>query len=445
MTLTAVSLFSSGGIGDLALRATGFQILTSNELLLDRHEVFAHNFRQTRCITGNIWDCWEDIVESTANALAGNPLVLLYATPPCQGMSKNGRGKLLSAVRSGKKPTFDERNRLIIPAMHIAERLKPEIVLLENVPEMATTVIVDEDGEAVRVLDYIGRRLGPEYVGRGEVVEFADYGVPQCRQRLITVFSRLPTLRRAYAVAGSFMPPPTHSRDGRHGLPPWRTVRETISDLPPLDAGAATTATSSLDHHRVPLLDPEKHWWVASTPENQTAFNNQCVRCGFDGNPSQRATRNAEGINRTSRSIPVQCTRCGSLLPRPVTWKDGKPVLMKGFTSAYKRMSYDRPASALTRNLSYACSDNKLHPEQNRVLSLLEAFRLHTIDRYDYEWKRADGRKLAEKTIREVIGESIPPFGFEQVTRHVVAMRGGDFKAPISRVGPLFAHPAPCR
>jgi DNA (cytosine-5)-methyltransferase 1 len=47
--------------------------------------------------------------------LSGVELDILFATPPCQGMSKNGRGKLLQGIREGKKPSLDSRNRLIIP------------------------------------------------------------------------------------------------------------------------------------------------------------------------------------------------------------------------------------------------------------------------------------------------------------------------------------------
>jgi DNA (cytosine-5)-methyltransferase 1 len=82
---------------------------------------------------------------------------------------------------------------------------------------------------------------------------------------------------------------------------------------------------------------------------------------------------------------------------------------MNGFTSAYKRMSWDKPASALTRNLSYACSDHKLHPEQHRVLSLYEAFHLHTITDFDYKWVAPNGKRVSDKAVRDVIGESIPP------------------------------------
>ena len=82
-------------------------------------------------------------------------------------------------------------------------------------------------------------------------------------------------------------------------------------------------------------------------------------------------------------------------------------------------MSWDAPASTLTRNLSYACSDNKLHPSQNRVLSLYEAMKLHTVYDYGYEWKRKDGKKVSDKLIRELIGESIPPAGLEKIFKNI--------------------------
>ncbi len=98
---------------------------------------------------------------------------------------------------------------------------------------------------------------------------------------------------------------------------------------------------------------------------------------------------------------------------------------MRGYTSAYKRMPYDKPASALTRNLSYACSDNKLHPEQNRVLSLYEAFRIHSLDHYSYQWERLDKKRVSDKTIREIIGESIPPFGLQRIINHLTDIYKG--------------------
>lgn len=434
----AISLFSSGGIGDLALREAGFEIIVSNELLEERHALFATNFPGTRQITGDIWEAREPIEAATREILAGRPLSLFYATPPCQGMSKNGRGKLLNAIRAGTKPPMDERNRLIIPTMAIARALRPEIVLLENVPEMANTVIVDDRGIAQAIPDFVQAQLGDEYVGQAEVVEFADYGVPQRRQRLISIYARHPLLIQWYKRQGTLIAPPTHDQHAMYGRHPWVTVRNTIADLPALDAKCKSSATSDHPYHRVPLLDPTKHWWVRNTPPTRSAFDNQCIECGFQGNPTHTAKRDKNGINRTTGSTQLYCTQCNALLPRPAVNRGGELRLMKGFTSAYKRMAFDQPASALTRNLSYACSDNKLHPEQNRVLSLYEAFRLHTIDRFDYRWSRHDGRKVSDKTIREIIGESIPPAGLQVLVDHLYAIKQGEYAREYS-VGPLFA------
>ena len=440
--LTAVSLFTCGGLGDLAVRAAGFELLVSNELHEERHAVFSQNFPTTRSLTGDIWELKSSIVAAARERLAGRDLDLLYATPPCQGMSKNGRGKLLSAIRAGQKPPLDVRNRLIIPTMDVITVLRPQIVVFENVPEMADTIICDEDGVTLPILDYIRRRLGPEYAGKAEVVEFADYGVPQCRQRLISVFSRAARLHRWLDENESLLPPRTHSCRPSNGRAPWTTVREAIGEFPPLDARTAESARSqTLPFHAVPLLDAMKYWWVEHTPAEASAFDNQCVACRHAENPTHLARRDEHGINRTVAQTPVYCGACGALLPRPSVEHEGRRRLMKGFTSAYKRMSYDRPASALTRNLSYACSDNKLHPEQNRVLSLAEAFRLHTLDQFEYEWRAAPhGKRVSDKVIRELIGESIPPAGFRVIIDHLRQVYLGTATSTwLEREAPLFA------
>ena len=437
MSRTALSLFTSGGVGDLAIRQAGYEILVSNEKLEDRHSLFALNFPNTCAITGDIWQHIDQIESETRRRLGGRGLSLLYATPPCQGMSKNGRGKLLSAVRAGRKPPHDERNRLIVPAMELACRLQPETLLLENVPEMANTLILDEQGAPTPITCYIKQRLGPRYSGRAEVVEFADYGVPQCRQRMITVYSRNPHIADWLTVCSSLMPAPTHSADGCGGTAPWVTVRDTIGTVPSLDAGSPSGATSEIPIHSVPLLDEMKYWWVENTAPQRSAFDDQCCACGFTGNKTHSSARDNAGVNRASKTTPLYCQRCGEMLPRPSVERNGKRELMRGYTSAYKRMSYDKPASALTRNLSYACSDNKLHPEQNRVLSLFEAFRIHTLDRYNYVWRRADGKKVSDKTIREVVGESIPPAGLQAIVDHLVAVLHGE-KLPSEDLPPLL-------
>jgi DNA (cytosine-5)-methyltransferase 1 len=172
---TAVSLFCSGGIGDLAAAALGIDVLVANELLKDRLDLYRHNFPQTQTIQGDVWSKQSEIVERAQSALRGRQLDFLLATPPCQGMSSNGQGKLLNGIRKGLKPKFDLRNQLIVPTIEIAKALQPRIMVFENVPAMENTIIEDPLGGTIRILGFVAREMGPDYAGRWGVVEFADY------------------------------------------------------------------------------------------------------------------------------------------------------------------------------------------------------------------------------------------------------------------------------
>jgi DNA (cytosine-5)-methyltransferase 1 len=107
-------------------------------------------------------------------------------------MSKNGQGTLLRNARAGKRPALDPRNRLILPALDVIAALRPRWVVFENVVEMRNTLIEDGDRGLRPILEVIFDRLAG-YGGAAHDVEFADHGVPQRRQRLITVLTRLPS------------------------------------------------------------------------------------------------------------------------------------------------------------------------------------------------------------------------------------------------------------
>ena len=416
--MKSISLFSSGGIGDLALKDLGIEHLVANEIIKERAEVYKHNFPNTEMLIGDIWELKDDIIRKTRAKLNGDKLDILFATPPCQGMSKNGRGKLLNGIRAGVKPKLDERNQLIVPVVEIIKELKPTLVVFENVPEMKDTLIYDRNGEElINLIEFVSKEL-KGYSGNAEVVEFANYGVPQKRQRLITVFTKDKGLISEFKKRGGFLPETTHAKEPSLVHKKWITVGDAIANTPPLSGKTKEEAKfDDIPHHYVPVLDEKKYFWVSNTPPERGAFDNQCVnsKCEFQDNPTHGAKRGKDGINRSSRETPIRCIKCGELLPRPWTEKNGEFHLMKGFTSAYKRMSWGLPASALTRNLSYACSDHKLHPDQHRVLSLYEAFTIHTVSDFDYDWTRADGKKVSDKLIREIIGESIPPRGLRKI------------------------------
>ena len=433
----AVSLFCSSGIGDLGLAANGIKTVIGCEIVEERMKLFSTNYPEAACFQGDIWNLKDSIIEYYREHYDEPPFIVL-ATPPCQGMSSNGMGKMLSNYRKGIRPKEDPRNLLIIPALDIITNLQPEWIIFENVDKMINTAILVDD-QIVNIVDYIKSRLGDDYVGGPNVIDCADYGVPQHRRRLISIFTRTDSGKQYFKAFGTLMPSPTHSKLGTNQTKKWVTVRDVIGDLPKLEAVPGKNKDPSIPLHRVPLLDDKKMEWVRNTPEGQTAFNNQCINpdCMFTGNPIHGATRNEEGINQANSDTPLYCVRCGALLPRPyVLSSDGEPRIMKGYTSAYKRMYWDEPASTLTQNFQFACSYNKIHPDQNRVLSLYEGLIIQTIAQYKYTFEM-DGKIAKEGLIRDTIGESVPPLVIDQVVRNIIGTMEGVYKGKIKRLTSL--------
>lgn len=425
MSKKAVSLFSSSGIGDLGLKANEIETVVGCELLPERMNLFANNYPKAKCFQGDIWELKDSIVRYYKDTYEDAPF-LIIATPPCQGMSSNGMGKMLNDYRKGLRPKMDPRNRLIIPAISIIKELKPEWVILENVANMVNTLILDEDDNLINIIDYIKRELSQDYSGEPKVIDVADYGVPQHRRRLITVLTRNEKGKKIFEQNSTLIPVPTHSSEDTLVTKHWITLREAIGELPSLRAEKGKNIDKKFNPlHKVPTLDEKKIFWVDNTPEGETAFNNQCVNpeCGYTGNQRHGASHNEEGINKYSTETPIYCEKCGALLPRP--WVEDKETgekrLMKGFVSAYKRMNWDEPASTLTQNFQFACSDNKIHPEQCRVLSLYEGLVLQSIADYDYSFVIND-KTVPDGLIRDTIGESVPPKMIDIICKYIIEL-----------------------
>lgn len=430
MSPTAISLFTCAGIGDVGFRSAGFRFLAFCEKDQQRAELAALNLPEAKPFIGDISTYTDEIIHLGSSVrMGGGDIFAILCTAPCQGMSKSGQGTLLRNIREGKRPHLDPRNRLILPALKIIAALKPKFAIFENVAEMRNTIILDDNGTPRKILELIQEYLGDKYIGDAYDVEFADYGVPQRRKRLITVYSLDPVASRRFRNGTAFIPPKTHSKAGGKGLKPWVSVSMALKGFPPLDSKSAKTARHpSLPFHRVPVLDEVKYHWIECTPPSRSAFDNQCVnpKCGYAGNKTHATSKNSQGINQSNKDTPLYCEKCGHLLPRPYTTnEDGSLKIMSGYTSAYKRMDPDLPCPALTRNLSYPCSDHKVHPFENRVLSLAEAFRVHSLDKYAYKWgpiieNNGDIKMCASDTlIRVVLGESIPPQFMEILGEHL--------------------------
>lgn len=400
--MISASLFSGAGFGDMGFRAMGFSPALLCEIDPKRTAFTKINFPQAEVLTCDIAENVEKIIDRINKILEQkkeDELFLLYATPPCQGMSKNGIGSILKAMADNKRPQIDKRNHLYLPVIDIVRSVKPKWIFFENVCRLFNFNDIDKNGKVEKITKIIEnefREIG--YAGRFEQVQMADYGLPQTRLRSVGIF-RL-NEDRFFKKDESFIPKPT-IKNPKHRI----TLRSVISKNEELIAIDPKKRMSSLNSlHRVPKWRDDLDFWMRNTPEGCSAFdNNTCLSCSF-----------------VNKKIDVKCTSCGSLLPKPVIVKNGEVKLIKGFVSAYKRMYWDKPASTITTRSAYACSDYKVHPSENRVLSIYEIAQLQGIDIDEVIWKDSTGKQFSDTLLRELIGESVPPLFTKIVAKKIV-------------------------
>lgn len=125
--------------------------------------------------------------------LSKGELDLLAACPPCQGFSRirtlNGGRRPRRRGEDGSLPVRarrikavkDVRNDLILEVLRFVRVMRPKTIMLENVPGLAATTLLDS---FCKVLTKLG------YDWNYAVLNAADYGVPQRRKRLILLASR---------------------------------------------------------------------------------------------------------------------------------------------------------------------------------------------------------------------------------------------------------------
>ena len=140
-----VSAFSGAGIGDCGIHfGSEIPLAMASEKETDRANIIRRNFNKTKVFSGDIKERLSEMADHWTSHFEGLKPWLVVLSPPCQGMSANGLGKIMSEVRQNKRPELDERNQLIIPGIQLIESLKPDWFIIENVPRMKHTVIRNE-------------------------------------------------------------------------------------------------------------------------------------------------------------------------------------------------------------------------------------------------------------------------------------------------------------
>ena len=388
---TAVSLFSGAGLSDLGYEMAGFRFLVQVETDKRRAAVGARNFPNSEWLTLDVCKAHSVIQDA-----APKPLDLLTATPPCQGMSSSnpGRGKRKSDLGNAQ----EEKNRLLLEVIPVADLLKPRVIVIENVRQVLT-LDVEHDGKRDTTVSHLRNGLS-NYAVFPSVVNVADYGVPQVRRRALIVAVRKDEacLEGLTCQDRPPIPQPTHAEQPVDGEKPWVSIGEWLQGIEyePLDAKSKDAATGEHPLHFVPAYGPDRYRQISEITKcsGRSAYENDaCPECG--------RSKVEVGL--------IRCPDCdGVMRNRPYVERDGGPSLIKGFKSSYRRMSPNRPSYTITTNSSHVGSDFKIHPWENRVLSILECADLQTVPRF-YNWRQAtEARTLY--LIRNLIGEAFPPY-----------------------------------
>jgi DNA (cytosine-5)-methyltransferase 1 len=233
---------------------------------------------------------------------AARPFVFV-ACPPCQGFSAHRK----------KDVRDDLRNSLITAFALVAAHFLPDVIAIENVPEMLKGRYEGYYREAREILVSAG------YSITEGVHDLSLFGVPQRRRRALVLASRL----------GAIEPPtPVLSRDE------VRTVRDAIAHLPPHHAGDT---------------DPTDPWH--RSPKHVERILRKIEQIPPDGGDRRHLDRDEQ----------LDCHR------------DIDDRATSGFTDVYGRLRWDAPAVTITAKSSTPSCGRFLHPEQHRNISVREA------------------------------------------------------------------------
>jgi len=258
-----------------------------------------------------------------------NGIKLLAGCAPCQTFSTYNQ----------KATESDKRWWLLLQFSRLVDELCPDLVTMENVPRLVEQNVFDE---FVTNLEKSG------YSVSYQIVNCADFGIPQQRNRLVLLASRLGTI--------TLMSPEELDKKPQ-------TVREAIEELPPLAAGSSHLQ----DHlHQTSIL---------------SELNLRRIRESKPGG--------------TWRDWPSE------LIADCHKKKSGKT-----YPSVYGRMRWDEPSPTITTQFFGFGNGRFGHPAQDRAISLREGAILQSFPK-NYKFVPS-GDQVYQKVIGRLIGNAVP-------------------------------------
>lgn len=389
-----VDLFCGVGGISLGFFNAGFDVRLGMDLDGACAKTHRRNFPQTPFIHADIRDVSASEILEKADIRPGE-LDVLVGGPPCQGFSIIGQRKIL-----------DPRNSLIREFMRIARELRPKVLVIENVPGLATLergAVLSEIADSFRSAGYS--------IDCAELLA-AQYGVPQMRWRMFFV-----GWRNDLKANGGF-PAPTHGIAGIGDLVPNRaipseltsgfvTIREAIGDLPAVNAGETNGDYSS-----------------PASGEYQEAMRKGASRELANHYAPRLAPQNIARIQMLApgedwRALPFEMLPAGM-----------QRAHRKDHTRRFRRMQWEGVARAIITRFRDPKSGEYIHPEQDRTISIREAARIQSFP----DWFVFEGSNSEQY---DQVGNAVPPLLAKAVALEIKAMLASD--------QPVWREPVKCR
>ena len=243
--------------------------------------------------------------EQVLSLFGDSQIKVLAGCAPCQPFSSY-------AFKNKKKDP--NKYDLLYQFGRLVEEVQPDIVTMENVPQIASFSLKNV------LQDFVDLLENHHYHCSVKVVYCPDYGIPQTRKRLVLLASKFGDIK---------LISPTHSKDN------YVTVKDVIGDLPPLEAGEASD-TDPL--HRAKSLSPLNMQRIMHTP--------------YGGSWKD-----------WPKELMLECHKS----------ENGS-----SFGSVYGRMRWEKPAPTMTTQCTGLGNGRFGHPEQNRAITAREAALIQT-------------------------------------------------------------------
>ena len=343
-TFNVVDLFS--GVGGLSYgfsKNDNFRIILANDFDKYATEAYKFNHKNVDVICGDIANLDRQVLKKYIEI----GIDVVVGGPPCQSYSTLGNRLL------------DERADLFKQYRRIISILKPKIFIYENVKGLLSM----DKGTLFPKIQKEFMEIG--YNLKFKLLNAADYGVPQVRERIILVGT---------LIENNFsFPEPTHTNELTlfSDLKPHVTLNDALNDLPKLSSGQISGAYSS-----EPKNDFQKfvRGKVGALTEHESPKSN----------PKMITLMEKLADGGTKLDLPL------SIRPK------------SGYGNTYAKMWWNKPSPTITRNFSCVSSSRCIHPRDSRAMSIREGARLQSFPD-DYIFSGPKTKKLLQ------IGNAVPP------------------------------------